>query len=124
MTYLIFAITTFIYLLLTPKAYAQDGEISQYFDAWQSAIGINTSLTSLSGIINALVPLIIVFSGVILLAMLIYGGFEMLTAAGNPEQAEKGKKRLTTSLIGFIVIFAAYWIIQIMEVILGVNIFG
>ena len=112
------------YLLIFPHPSHAQGAISQEFGHWNRAIGLNPELTSLEGIINTLIPLIIVLSGLILLIMLIAGGFQMLTSAGNPEGAEAGKKKLTSALIGFVVIFAAYWIIQFMEVVLGVNIFG
>jgi hypothetical protein len=55
--------------------------------------------------------------------MLLAGGFTMLSSASNPEAADKGKQQITTALIGFIIIFAAYWIVQIVEIVLGVNIF-
>jgi hypothetical protein len=38
----------------------------------------------------------------------------------DPEQAAKGKKAATTALIGFIIVFAAYWIVRIIELIFGV----
>lgn len=65
-----------------------------------------------------------VVASLILLVMLIFGGFSIIMGAGNnnPEQAAKGKKAASGALIGFIVIFAAYWIIRIVETLTGVNI--
>jgi len=64
------------------------------------------------------------FAGLILLFMLIMGGFQMLTSAGNPEKVEAGKGKITTGLIGFLIIFVAYWLMQIIEVLLGFKILG
>ena len=46
----------------------------------------------------------------------------MIAGAGqdNPERAAKGKQAATSALIGFIIIFAAYWIIRLIEIITGV----
>ncbi len=66
----------------------------------------------------------LVVAGIILLFLLIFGGISMIIGAGqdNPEQAAKGKQATTSAVIGFIIIFAAYWIIQIIETITGLNI--
>ena len=65
-----------------------------------------------------------VVAGIILLFLLIFGGISMIMGAGqdNPEAAAKGKQAATSAVIGFIIIFAAYWIIQIIETITGLNI--
>ena len=64
------------------------------------------------------------FAGLILLFMLIMGGFQMLTSAGDPEKVKAGQGKITTGLIGFLIIFVAYWLMQIIEVVLGFTILG
>lgn len=39
--------------------------------------------------------------------MVLVGGFQMITAAGNPEQFSKGKKTLLYAAIGLVVVLAA-----------------
>jgi hypothetical protein len=78
-----------------------------------------TTLSSLGSIINALMPYIFAITGIILLFMIIFSGYSLLTSAGNPEGIEKGKKRLTAALTGFIIIFAAFWIWQLVSLFLG-----
>lgn len=103
------------------------GGTSTFSQAWPryvAAMGLSLNLTTLPGIINTLVPIIITLAGLILFIMLIAGGFQMLTSASNPEAAKAGQQRLTTALVGFLIIFAAYWIVQVVEIVLGINIFG
>ena len=47
----------------------------------------------------------------------------MIASAGssNPEGAEKAKKAATSALVGFVVIFVAYWIIRVIEEITGIK---
>ncbi|MBI5413066.1 PKD domain-containing protein [Candidatus Peregrinibacteria bacterium] len=52
------------------------------------------------------------FLGLISLVIIIYGGFMYVTAAGNEEQAGKGKKAITYALIGIIIILASYAIVR------------
>ncbi|MFQ5493453.1 MAG: hypothetical protein ACE5DX_04810 [Candidatus Dojkabacteria bacterium] len=55
------------------------------------------------------------------LAMIIYGGFTKLTAAGNPDQEAKSSKILTAGVIGFIIIVLAPLIVNIIGTLLGIS---
>lgn len=74
------------------------------------------------GIISYLLPYLFTFAGLILFIMIIWGGFEMLTGATDPKKQEAGRQRITAGLVGFLIIFSAYWIAQILQVIFGVSI--
>lgn len=56
-----------------------------------------------------------ILAGIILLFLVIGGGFAIVTGGGDPEQVEKGKKTVVGALIGFIIIVSAYWIVQVIE---------
>lgn len=65
----------------------------------------------------------IVIAGVILLFLLIFGGISIMASAGssNKEGTARGKKAVTSALIGFLIIFVAYWIIQLLGFLTGLN---
>jgi len=88
------------------------------------AIGLDPKLVTIGGIISVLLPWLMIIAGLTLFTMLISGGFILMTTGNNPDNAEKGKTRLTAAILGFIIIFSSYWIIQIMEIILGITILG
>ena len=75
-------------------------------------------------IINSLLPIVFILAGIILLAMLVSGGFTIFVSAGNPEKIKKGTSMITSALIGFLIIFAAYWIIELLQITFGINILG
>src|SRR4030042_2801944 len=79
--------------------------------------------SSLGDIINTLIPYIFALAGLALLLVLIWAGFEMMTSAGDPKKMESAKGRLTGAVLGFVIIFVAYWLVQILEVIFGLKIF-
>ncbi len=62
-------------------------------------------------------------SGIIILFLFIFAGISLISGAGSsdPQKIEKGKKAVTTAIIGFIIIFGAYWVIRIIEIITGNN---
>jgi hypothetical protein len=66
----------------------------------------------------------VAFAGIILFILLIVGGIMIMSGSGssNKEQVAKGQKAATTALIGFLVIFIAYWIIRLAESIFGFSI--
>ncbi len=61
-------------------------------------------------------------AGLILFVVLLLGGFQMLTGAANSKGLEEGKQKITSAIIGFILLFAAYWIAQLLELIFGIRI--
>lgn len=78
---------------------------------------------NLGTIISAILPYIFVIAGLILFFLLISSGFELLTSGGNPETQKKAQAKLTSAFVGFIIIFLAYWLAQIVEAVLGITIF-
>ena len=77
-----------------------------------------SSLT-IGGIISLVLPYIFVLAGLALLLMLIFGGFQLMTSAGDPKGMEAGKNRVMYAIIGFLIIFASFWLVQILQVIFG-----
>jgi hypothetical protein len=87
-----------------------------------SPIGQSVSLGSLVGNIFSFG---ITVAGIIMVFLFIGGGLGMIAGAGSgdAQAAAKGKQAVTWALIGFIVVFTAYWIIRIIEVLSGNNFF-
>lgn len=105
---------------LVPRAYAQ---YQVPYQDYYAATGIKAGLTnSVGGIIGVFLPYILIIAGLVLFAMLVFGGFTMLSGAASKDGMEKGKAMVTHALIGFLIIFAAYWIAQILQVIFGISI--
>ena len=74
---------------------------------------------SIEGIISALIPFMYVLAGLALLMMLIVGGFQLMMSAGDPKGVESGMNKVMYALIGFLIIFASYWLVQILQVVFG-----
>lgn len=73
-------------------------------------------------ILNALIPYLFVVAGLALLGFLVGGGFIIFVSAGNPEKIKQGTGMITSALIGFLIMFAAYWIIELLQLTLGITI--
>lgn len=77
-------------------------------------------------LVSAVLANIYVIAGVILLILIIFGGLGIIMGAGqnDPQKVAQGKKAVTMAIAGFLIIFASYWIIQLVELLTGVNILG
>lgn len=88
--------------------------------------GIKNVFPNLGKLVSIIISNLYVLAGILLLLLLIFGGFGMIMGAGggNPEQTAKGGKAVGAALGGFLIIFLSYWIIRIIEVITGLSIFS
>jgi hypothetical protein len=98
------------------------GEFSADYTAYNAKLNNSLAGGDLGSIITAFLPSILTIAGFILFAMLVFGGFTMLAGAANKDSQEKGKKMVTGALTGFGIIFMAYWIAQILQIIFKVSI--
>ncbi|MEA3354945.1 MAG: hypothetical protein U9Q63_00455 [Patescibacteria group bacterium] len=83
-----------------------------------------STFTDLGSLITNLLPYIFIAAGLILFFIIIAAGFSMFASAGNPEKSKKAGQQLTFGIVGFFIIFASYWISQLLEKIFGINILG
>ena len=95
------------------------------------AVDIGTTFNSPIGqtvgagqLVSIIISNILVLAGIVMVFFMVAGGIGIIAGSNqdNPERAAKGKQALTFALIGFAVIFASYWIIQIIEQFTGLSI--
>lgn len=68
-------------------------------------------------IVNLLVSNAFVIAGVLLFIFIIIAGFKFIS--GDSKGMQEAKTMMGGVLTGFIVMFAAYWIIQIIQILTG-----
>lgn len=73
-------------------------------------VGTETELgqTSLPALIGNIINIVLGLLGLIFVVLIVYGGFLWMTAGGGKEQIDKAKGILTNSIIGLIIVIAAY----------------
>ncbi|HWA52312.1 MAG TPA: hypothetical protein VG895_04615 [Patescibacteria group bacterium] len=79
---------------------------------------------TLGNLVSLIVKIGFVVSGVLILFFLVFAGFSIIQGAGsnNPDAAKRGQQAASAAVIGFVVVFAAYWIVRLIEVIIKVPI--
>ncbi len=77
-----------------------------------------------SSVISRLMTYIFPIAGLGLFVILIISGFEIMMAAAGKKSIDAGKQRATAAVVGFMLLFASYWIAQIIEIVFGIKILG
>lgn len=80
-------------------------------------------LSTPGGIISRLLLFAFPIAGMILFIMLVWSGLEILAGATEKKSLDAGKNRATAAVVGFILLFASYWLVQLIEVIFGIQVF-
>ncbi len=76
---------------------------------------------TLGEVISNIYPFLFVFAGIGLLFMLIFGGFQLLTGGTDPKRIEIGKQRITFAIVGFLIVFFAFWMVQFVGMIFNLT---
>ncbi len=108
--------------LMVAQPALADVDVDKYFLVGDSP----SPFTNVAYLVNHLYKVLLVFGGVLIFLFIIFGGLMYIKGAGQErsDDVNKGQKVITWSIIGFLILFSAYWIIQIIQLITGVPILG
>jgi uncharacterized membrane protein YwzB len=100
-------IATLPILFLPVAVSAQLSGSQDHLDTVAEGIG-GDSTTDLPTLIGNIIAVLLSVLGIVFVVLVVYAGFLYLTAAGDDSKVKKAKELLTQSVIGLIIIIAAY----------------
>lgn len=71
-------------------------------------------------LVNLIVQNVFIIGAIILFILIFYAGFKFV--AQGKEGIQDAKKIMTTAIVGFLIMFCAYWIVQIVGVLTGIDV--
>lgn len=77
---------------------------------------------TIADLLSLVLQYVYIIAGIILFFFLVIAGFSYLTAGGDAKKIESAKGKIGSALTGFIIIFIAYWLTQLVELIFGIKI--
>ncbi|PIZ48041.1 hypothetical protein COY29_04340 [Candidatus Woesebacteria bacterium CG_4_10_14_0_2_um_filter_39_14] len=80
-----------------------------------------TSVT-IGKIISDILPYVFWVTGILLLVYLLLGGLQLMFAAGDPKKVQGAWGKITNAVIGFVIIFVAYWVTQLIGKVFNIEI--
>lgn len=112
LTAVLTAVTVICILVVAGDALAADVSINS--DVFKPIGNVNIP-TIIGRIIRGLIGI----SGVLALVMFIYGGVMWMTSAGNKDRVDKAQKTIIWSILGLIIIFSSYALVNFVLSALG-----
>src|SRR5690606_30124341 len=73
-------------------------------------------------LLSTLVTAFLIIGGIVFVFMLILGGIQWITAGGDSKVVESATGKIRTALIGLVLLFSVFAIVQLAEAIFNVNI--
>lgn len=83
---------------------------------------IPSKIADIGTLLNIIFPLVMVGGALLLLLMLMVGGFRWVTAGDNPESVKKAQQTLTFAVFGLLVVFLSYLGVKLLGYILNINV--
>jgi hypothetical protein len=75
-------------------------------------------------IIGGFVNLVLIIAAVVFFFILVIGGVRWITSGGDKANTEAARGQITAALVGLVIVFAAWAIIQLIQTFFGVTILG
>lgn len=82
---------------------------------------IGASFSSLFSGGGGLIVYTLLFGGIGVFLYFIAGGFQFLMSRGDPKAVQQAQGKIANALIGFVIIFTAYWVVQLVGYIFGLS---
>lgn len=79
-------------------------------------------IADIKTIIPALINLVLIAAVVIFFFLILIAGIQWITAGGNKEALANAKKRLTSALIGIVIVFSAWAILNLVKYFFNIGI--
>lgn len=95
--------------------------LAQNFSAIESGAGVS-SPSNLAEVISNILPYVYGAAGIVLLLNIVSSGLKMMTSASDPKGMQAAQAKLTTSVIGVLILAASVVIVQLLLDFLGVNV--
>lgn len=86
-------------------------------------LGDMNSTEFFGSLVSTLISLMLVLGGILLLIMILKGGIEWMMAEGDKMRVENARKTITNAIIGIVILFSFYAIINLIGCIFGINFF-
>ena len=79
----------------------------------------NTNPTLLADRVGRIINLVLSVFGVVFFGLIVFSGFQWMTAGGDKEQIAKARARITNALIGLLILSLAFFVARQIGIITG-----
>lgn len=91
-------------------------ELNRGLGNFQPATGL-----TVEGIVSGFIGLVLVVAGLAFFFILVIGGIKWILSGGDKAHTEGARNQITAALVGLVIVFSAWAIIQLIDTFFGVN---
>ena len=77
---------------------------------------------SVPGLVSGFVKLLLILAGLAFFFILVIGGVKWILSGGDKAHTEGARNQITAALVGLVIVFSAWAIIQLISTFFGINI--
>lgn len=78
---------------------------------------------TIGGIVTGAIRLTLVVAALVFFFILVIGGIRWIASGGDKANTEAARSQITAALVGLVIVFAAWAIVQLINTFFGINIF-
>ena len=90
----------------------------------ESSEFFNLGDLTLGRIVSGLIQFTMVIAAIVFFFILVIGGIKWITSGGDKGQTETARNQITAALVGLVIVFAAWAILQLIKSFFGIDIFS
>ena len=79
---------------------------------------------TIGDIVSGLIRLVLVVAALVFFFILVIGGIRWIMSGGDKANTEAARAQITAALVGLVIVFSAWAIVQLIKVFFGVDIFS
>jgi len=88
---------------------------------------VPTGYTTLGGLtvskaVSGAISILLVVAALLFFFMLLIGGIQWIVSGGDKTGSENARKKITSALVGLLIVFAAWAIANLIQALFGINI--
>jgi TRAP-type C4-dicarboxylate transport system permease small subunit len=87
----------------------------------QTIEGPLKNINTLADLVSMALKLIVPLAAVVLLFVLIWGGYDYMMSQGSAEKIKSAQGKITTGLIGFILLILSFFLVRLIAAIFGLG---
>lgn len=86
------------------------------------SLGNQTGASFFAKVIPSAIGLAFIIGSLVFFAMLVWGAIEWISSGGDKQHLESARGRITNALVGIVILFAAFAILNVIEIFFGIKI--
>ena len=86
--------------------------------------GLGKAPEDVGGLITNVLPYAFGIAGFLLLIYMVSGGLQLMTSRGDPKAVASAQAKITSALIGFVIILLSAGLVVLLGRLLGVDVFS